>query len=113
MFKEKLVELSERIGMKLRIAHYPPYTSKWHPIEHRLFPHVTRALSGVILKSVETVKELIEKTHTATGLWVRAHVLDKVYPQGEKCSPEWKAQAPTRILRDDLLPEWNFQVRPA
>lgn len=113
VFKEKLVELSERIEMKLRIAHYPPYTSKWHPIEHRLFPHVSRALSGVILKSVEMVKELIEKTHTATGLWVRAHVLDKVYAQGEKCSPEWKAQAPIRILRDDLLPEWNFQVHPA
>ena len=56
--------------MKIRIAHYPPYTSKWHPIEHRLFPQMTRALSGVVLKSTEMVRELIEKTHTSTGLWV-------------------------------------------
>ena len=61
VFKEKLAALSDKIGMKIRIAHYPPYTSKWHPIEHRLFPHMTRALSGVILKSTEMVRELIEK----------------------------------------------------
>ena len=113
VFKEKLAALSGRIGMKIRIAHYPPYTSKWHPIEHRLFPHITRTLSGVVLKSVEMVRELIEKTHTATGLWVRAHVLDKVYPQGEKCSKDWKEQTLTRIIRDDLLPDWNYCVHPA
>ena len=113
VFKEKLAALSDKIGMKIRIAHYPPYTSKWHPIEHRLFPHMTRALSGVTLKSTEMVRELIEKTHTSTGLWVRAHVLDKVYPKGKKCSDKWKEQAPKRILRDSLLPDWNYCVPPA
>ena len=106
VFKEKLAALSDKIGMKIRIAHYPPYTSKWHPIEHRLFPHMTRALSGVILKSIEMVRELIEKAHTSTDLWVRAHVLDKVYPTGEKCSVKGKERALKRILRDSLLPYW-------
>ena len=73
----------------------------------------TRTLSGVALKLVEMVRELIEKTHTATGRWVRAHVLDKVYPQGEKCSKDWKEQTLTRIIRDDLFPDWNYCVHPA
>ena len=79
----------------------------------RLFPHMTRALSGVILKSIEMVRELIEKTHPSTGLWVRAHVLDKVYPKGKKCSDKWKEQTSKRILRDSLLPDWNYCVHPA
>jgi hypothetical protein len=53
-FKEDAIELSDRLGLPLRIAHYPPYTSKWHPIEHRLFSHVERSLRGVILDCHET-----------------------------------------------------------
>jgi hypothetical protein len=113
VFKEQLAALSDRIGKTIRVAHYPPYTSKWHPIEHRLFPHVTRALSGVILKSIELVKELIGKTCTSTGLKVKAYLLDKEYEKGLKCSPGWKKEAAKRIDRDKLLPEWNYVVRPA
>jgi hypothetical protein len=49
VFKKSLQELTNRIGLNIRIAHYPPYTSKWNPIEHRLFPHITRSLSGILL----------------------------------------------------------------
>ena len=61
VFKEVVQKLADKLGVTVRIAHYPAYCSKYNPIEHRLFPHVTRALSGVVLDSVQTVKELIEK----------------------------------------------------
>ena len=52
------------IQVGIRIAHYPSYASKWNPIEHRLFCHITRSMSGVILKSYDIVKKLIESTVT-------------------------------------------------
>jgi len=69
-FKEDLVALSRRFGRRLRAVLYPPYTSKWHPIEHRLFCHVARRLSGVILDSHQTALEAVQRTHTQTGLTV-------------------------------------------
>jgi len=68
IFKADLQALADEIGIEIRIAHYPPYCSKYNPIEHRLFPHVTRACQGVVFTSIEIVKELMEKTHTETGL---------------------------------------------
>ena len=53
LFKEAILALSQDLGIEIRIAHYPPYTSKYNPIEHRLFPHLTRAGSGVIFDSLE------------------------------------------------------------
>ena len=67
IFKEDLQELVNEIGIEIRIAHYPPYTSKYNPIEHRLFPHITRACQGEIFTSLELVKSLVEKTQTKTG----------------------------------------------
>jgi len=61
VFKESLQNLSNELGIELRMSHYPPYTSKWNPIEHRVFPHITRSLSGIILLSVSLIKELIKK----------------------------------------------------
>ena len=59
LFKECLQALSNELGIEIRIAHYPPYTSKYNPIEHRLFPHVSRVCEGVIFETVETVKDLM------------------------------------------------------
>ena len=64
LFKQDLQALVDDIGIEIRIAHYPPYTSKWNPIEHRLFPHLTRSLQGMILTTHELVKELIGATTT-------------------------------------------------
>ena len=61
VFKEGLQKLANDIGIEIRVAHYPPYTSKWNPIEHRVFPHVTRSMEGIMLKDHQMVKELIEK----------------------------------------------------
>ncbi|MGB0386143.1 MAG: ISAzo13 family transposase [Ardenticatenaceae bacterium] len=74
LFKEYLQKLADEIGIEIRIAHYPPYASKYNPIEHRLFPHVTRAMQGVVFTSYELVKELIQKTHTKTGLSVEVSI---------------------------------------
>jgi hypothetical protein len=84
LFKQDLQGLADELGIEIRIAHYPPYCSKYNPIEHRLFPHVTRAGQGVIFTSTELVEELMENTHTATGLEAFVHVIDKVYETGEK-----------------------------
>jgi hypothetical protein len=56
VFKERLQELADRLGVEIRVAHYPPYCSKYNPIEHRLFPHLTRACRGVIFRTLETVR---------------------------------------------------------
>ncbi len=62
--KLALQKLANHISLTLVIAHYPPYASKWNPIEHRVFPHVTRAMSGLPLLSEDDAKEKIEKTST-------------------------------------------------
>ena len=72
-------KLVNEIGIEIRIAHSPFYTSKYNPIEHRLFPHITRACQGVIFTSLELVKYLVEKTQTKTGLSVAVNILNKVY----------------------------------
>ncbi|MEN8128917.1 MAG: hypothetical protein ABFS45_01710 [Pseudomonadota bacterium] len=92
------------------MAHYPPYASKWNPVEHRLFPHITRSLTGVILKSHEIVKELIGITKTKTGLRVKANIIDKVYETGRKYSEGFKETM--RIVFDDVLPQWNYTAVP-
>ena len=56
LFKYDLQQLADELGIEIRIAHYPPYCSKYNLIEHRLFPHVTRACQGVVFTSVELVK---------------------------------------------------------
>ena len=70
VFKEELQKLANRLGIEIRVAHYPPYCSKYNPIEHRLFPHVTRACRGVIFQTLETVRYYMAKTETSTGLKV-------------------------------------------
>lgn len=110
IFKADLQDLADEIGLEIRIAHYPPYCSKYNPIEHRLFPHVTRACQGVIFTSTELVKELMEKTHTETGLKAFVHIIDKVYLTGRKVADDFKENM--RILFDDFLPQWNYRAIP-
>ena len=110
IFKEDLQKLVDEIGIEIRVAHYPPYTSKWNPIEHRLFPHITRYLEGVIFKSHELVKELIERTTTTTGLKVKSNIIKKVYETGRKYSADFKETM--RIIFDKFLGQWNYRAVP-
>jgi len=110
IFKEDLQQLADELGIEIRIAHYPPYCSKYNPIEHRLFPHVTRACQGVLFTSVNLVKQLIEKTTTSKGLKVFVKIIDTIYQTGRKVADHFKQTM--RIIRDDFLPAWNYRATP-
>ncbi len=110
IFKQDLQALADEIGIEIRIAHYPPYCSKYNPIEHRFFPHVTRACQGVIFTSVELVKELMENTSTSTGLKAVVHILDKIYHTGRKVAEGFKEHMD--IVFDEYLPRWNYCAIP-
>lgn len=111
VFKEELEKLSDRLKLEIRVAHYPPYCSKYNPIEHRLFPHVTRACQGVVFRTIGIVKALMEKTQTRTGLRVTVDILDKAYEVGRKCAKGFKKAM--RIAFDECLPQWNYRAIPA
>ncbi len=108
IFKQDLQALVDELGINIRVAHYPPYTSKWNPIEHKVFPHITRALSGAILTSHQLTKELIETTTTKKGLTVVATILNKIYETKRKVAAGFKESM--RILFDDFLGQWNYVV---
>jgi hypothetical protein len=111
LFKEDLQRLVDRPGIEIRVAHYPPYCSKYNPIEHRLFPHLTRACQGVVFESVDLVKELMEKARTSTGLRVTVDILDKVYQRGRKYADGFKEGM--KIVFDKILPKWNYRAIPS
>ena len=83
-FKKHILMLAKKIGLDIIICHYPPYASKWNPIEHRLFCHVHRAIQGAVLTDYEFVKELFSKTKTDTGLKVTVRLNLKEYKTGIK-----------------------------
>lgn len=110
IFKEELQKLVNEIDVEIRVAHYPPYCSKWNPIEHRLFPHVTRSMQGIPLKSYAIAKQLIEKTTTKTGLQVTANILKKAYKKGKKVADDFKLVM--KIKFDKELGQWNYRAIP-
>lgn len=108
LFKQDLQALADRLNVSLRVAHYPPYCSKHNPIEHRLFPHVTRACEGVVFKSISLVKRLIERTRTRTGLRVTVDLLDGVYAAGRRAAEHLTATM--RLINDAVFPQWNYSL---
>ena len=110
IFKQDLQALADEIGIEIRIAHYPPHTSKWNPIEHRLFPHITRSLQGMVLTTHLLAKELIEKTTTKSGLKVFSTIFNRVYETGRKVAEGFKESM--RIIFDDNLAPWNYVAIP-
>jgi Rhodopirellula transposase DDE domain len=110
VFKEDLQNLANRLGIEIRIAHYPPYCSKYNPIEHRLFPHVTRACRGVIFRTLEDARYYMAKTETTVGMTVQVSVLNKVYETGRKCAAGFKESM--KIAFDRILPKWNYRAVP-
>jgi hypothetical protein len=110
IFKQDLQNLASEIGIPIRVAHYPPYCSKYNPIEHRLFPHLTRACQGVIFRSVECVKDLMANTKTKQGLSVTVDIIDKLYQTGRQVVDGFKQNM--KIVFDDYLPQWNYTAIP-
>lgn len=110
IFKQGLQHLVNELGMTIRVAHYPAYCSKYNPIERRFFSHVTRACQGVLFDTLATVRSLMEKTNTKTGLKATVRVIEKIYETGRKASEAFKAKMPIKF--DDILPKWNYQLVP-
>jgi hypothetical protein len=109
-FKECLQRVADRIGIEIRVAHYPPYTSKYNPIEHRLFPHVTRACAGTSLSDLQMAAKLMRKTRTSTGLRVTVEVNRRYYATGQTCTAEFLDTLPIEF--DAALPAWNYRAVP-
>lgn len=110
IFKEDLQRLANRLGIKIRVAHYPPYCSKYNPIEHRLFPHVTRAWSGVMFRTLDIVIKCLRRVSTSTGLTLTYAVLDKMYQLQREASQRFLKAWPIQF--DQLLPDWNYTLVP-
>ena len=108
--KEDLQNLADELKIKLTVAHYPAYCSKYNPIEHRLFPHLQRSWEGVVFENYERVKAQVEKTTTAKGLQVVAWINEKVYQVGRQYSENFKTTM--RIVFDPALPKWNYHIHP-
>jgi len=108
-FKEELCYLTRDLRLDIRVAHYPPGCSKYNPIEHRLFCHVSRALSAVVLKTIQVAKDFIGRTKTATGLRVVAEIARRMYQKGLKASRDFLDNNP--ILFHDFLPELNYTAK--
>jgi len=108
VFKNQILKLSRELGISFIIVHYPPYCSKWNPIEHRLFCHVHRAMSGVVFSDYQLVKELIEKTSTDTGLLVVVRLNLKEYQKGMPIDKNQIDQK--RILKHPIIPELSYRM---
>lgn len=108
--KEQFQKLSERLKIEIVIAHYPAYCSKWNPIEHRAFCHITRSWQGVVFDSYEIVKELAEKTITKTGFSVKVNINEKNYETGKKASAEFFKLMPVEF--NGFLPNLNYSFKP-
>jgi hypothetical protein len=105
-FKEDLCDLAARLHRRIDVAHYPPGCSKYNPIEHRLFCHITRSLKSVVLRSIELARDLIARTSTATGLRVIAEIARRTYCKGRKATADFLHDMP--IVYDDFLPQLNY-----
>ena len=110
LFKVELQKLADETGLTLQVCHYPPGTSKWNKIEHRLFCHITQTWRGKPLTSRLAVVELIASTTTKTGLKVRCELDTRTYPKGIKVSNQ--EMASLNIKGEAFHPEWNYTISP-
>ena len=111
LWKLELQQLSDELGIPIRVSHFPPGTSKWNKIEHRLFSYISMNWRGQPLISHEVIVNLITATTTRKGLKVRAELDPKLYPKGIKVTDE--ELAAICIVRDEFHGEWNYTIVPS
>jgi hypothetical protein len=110
IFKHRIMLFAKKTGLSVIVSHYPPYCSKWNPIEHRLFSQVHRATEGVVFSDYQTVKNLIEQTSTKTGLTVVVTLNLKEYQKGIKIDKTEIDEK--RITHHPVIPELNYTIFP-
>ena len=109
-WKTHLAALATETGLTITVCHYPPGTSKWNKIEHRMFSFITLNWRGRPLTSIRTIVELIAATTTKTGLTIQADHDPTEYPKGVKVSDAELAAIP--LTRHDWHGDWNYTIRP-
>ncbi len=111
-WKDQLIKkLCDPFGLTVNVCHYPSGASKWNPIEHRLFCHISRNWAGTPLESYDTILNYARTTTTSKGLKVRASMIHRAYLTGQKVSKV--RQQELCIRRHDVLPQWNYTLRPS
>jgi len=111
MWKVKLQEiLCNKYDLKVTVCHYPPGTSKWNIVEHRLFSEISKNWQGTPLISYETVLKYTQNIKTTTGLRVNAMLVDKQYKKGIKASKQDIEKL--NIKYHELNPSWNYTIYP-
>jgi Rhodopirellula transposase DDE domain len=110
LWKLELQKLADETGLILQVCHYPPGTSKWNKIEHRMFCHITQTWRGKPLVSRLAVVDLIAATTTKTGLTVRCELDESSYPKAIRVTDE--EMATLNITTDTWHPEWNYSISP-
>jgi len=110
LWKVALQELANVTGLTLTVCHFPPGTSKWNKIEHRLFSFITQNWRGKPLVTVQAIVELIGNTRTTKGLVVKAALDPNDYPSGKKVSDEQLHQV--QLERHKFHGDWNYTIRP-
>jgi len=96
---------------EIRIAHYPPYCSKWNPIEHRLFSQISRVWSGAVVNTIEETCELASRARTKTGLAVCTSINRRIYKTKTERNPLFESECARYIVKDEILPKWNYLVK--
>jgi len=110
LWKVELQKLADETHLTIYVRHFPPGTSKWNKIEHRLFSYISRNWRGQPLIDRATVINLIANTKTKNGLTVEALLDENIYPTGIKVSP--KELDAVRLTRDHFHGEWNYSIAP-
>ena len=110
LWKLELQKFADEIGVIIEVCHYPPGTSKWNKIEHRVFCHITRNWQGVPLETMGVVLESIGNTKTSTGLEVHVWLDENTYQKGRKVTDTELEQC--IVKRNEFHGEWNYEIHP-
>jgi hypothetical protein len=110
LWKAELQRFSNESGLCIHVSHFPPGTSKWNKIEHRLFAHISKNWRAKPLTSLLVIVSLIGATTTTTGLRVKAKLDEKIYLTGIKVTEQEKEKL--NIIRNDFHGEWNYIIAP-
>jgi hypothetical protein len=110
VWKHQLQRVADKLDMSIHVSHFPPGTSKWNKVEHRLFSFISINWRGRPLRTYETVIHLIGNTTNRGGLVVRARLDRRRYPTGKKISK--KELRELKIEREDFHGDWNYVIRP-
>ena len=111
--KQSLLKLSAKLNLNIIMIHYPPYCSKYNPIEHCMFGPISRSWSGAPLLTIEDAKIRAESTVTRRGLSIIATINQRTYETKRTIEDSYESEKSRRIIFDETLPKWNYVIKPA